>query len=300
VSRRLLVDDGHIQRELMLAGSTLVGRDPQCDVSHADPRLSRRHAEFRVTADGVVVRDLGSRNGTHVNGVLVEEAVLAPGDVVQIAHLTIRFEDDAAAPTVQFARAVRETILVAAAPAAIEDDRTRRLSRAAAAAAHAPTAVGITLPPLDDRTRAAAASAVRGSRGEPAPRSSGPAPYGSPVQPVRPPQSGSVTPVDDVGQLPIRNEPEAARLEPPPDLSVFGLAASRWGRHVLVQGVALAFLVLVLTAAPLLTWEVRFYRSTVLSSWPVLLPVVLAAMAAGLAVASLIARTTASGLSRDR
>ena len=106
-------------------------------------------------------------------------------------------------------------------------------------------------------------------------------------------------PMDDVGQLPIRKEPEAARLEPPPNLSVFGLAASRWGRHVLVQGVALAFLVLVLTAAPLLTWEVRSYGSTVLSSWPVLLPIVLAAMAAGLAVASLIARTTARGLSRD-
>ena len=300
MSRRLFVDDGRIQRELVLSGRTLVGRDPQCEVSHADPRLSRRHAEFRVTPDGVVVRDLGSRNGTHVNGVLVEEVVLAPGDVVQIADLTIRFEDDAAAPTVQFARAVRETTSVTAAPAAIEDDRTRRLSPAAAAAAHAPTAAGITLSLLDDHTRVPAASALLCAREEPAPWSSGPAPYGSAVQPVRLPHSGTAMPMDDVGQLPIRDEPEAARIEPPPDLSVFGLAASPWGRHVLVQGLGLAFLVLVLTAAPLITWEVRFYGSTVLSSWPVLLPIVLAAMAAGVAVASLIARTTARGLSRDR
>jgi hypothetical protein len=300
VSRRLFVDDGRIQRELVLSGRTLVGRDPQCEVSHADPRLSRRHAEFRVTPDGVVVRDLGSRNGTHVNGVLVEEVVLAPGDVVQIADLTIRFDDDAVAPTMQFAPAVRETTSVAAVPPAIDDDRTRQLSPAAAAAAHAPTAAGITLSLLDDHTRVPAASALLGAGGEPAPGSSGPAPYGSSVQPVRLPQSGSAMPMDDVGQLPIRDEPEAARIEPPPNLSVFGLAASPWGRHVLVQGLGLAFLVLVLTAAPLITWEVRFYGSTVLSSWPVLLPIVLAAMAAGLAVASLIARTTARGLSRDR
>ena len=107
-------------------------------------------------------------------------------------------------------------------------------------------------------------------------------------------------PVEDVGQLPIRDGPGVSRLEPLPDLSVFGLAANPWGRHVLVQGLALACLVLVLTTAPLLTWEVRFCGSTVLSSWPVLPPIVLAAMAAGLAVASLIARTTARGLSRDR
>jgi hypothetical protein len=114
------------------------------------------------------------------------------------------------------------------------------------------------------------------------------------------PSSGS-GPLDDIGQLPIRERPLTAGSGPPPDLSVFGLAASPWGRHVLVQGLALAFLVLVLTAAPLITREARLYGSTVLSSWPVLLPIVLAAIAAGLAVASLIARTTARGLSsRDR
>ena len=86
-------------------------------------------------------------------------------------------------------------------------------------------------------------------------------------------------------------------LRRPLDLSVFGLAGSRWGRHVLVQGLALAVLVLLLTAAPLLAWEVRLYGSSVLSSWPVLLPVVAAAVGAGVAVASLIARTTARGLS---
>jgi hypothetical protein len=82
----------------------------------------------------------------------------------------------------------------------------------------------------------------------------------------------------------------------PVDLSVYGLSGSRWGRHVLLQGLVLSLLVLLLTAAPLLAWEMRLHGSSLLSSWPVLLPVVVAALAAGLAVASLIARTTARGL----
>ena len=100
MSLTLLVDDGRLPRELVLVGTTLVGRDPECEISHADPRLSRRHAEFRVTSDGVRLRDLGSRNGTLVNGHRVDEIVLTPGDVVQIAHLTIRFNDADADPTV--------------------------------------------------------------------------------------------------------------------------------------------------------------------------------------------------------
>jgi FHA domain len=300
VSRRLLIDDGRIRRELVLAGNTLVGRDPQCDISHADPRLSRRHAEFRVTPDGVVVRDLGSRNGTQVNGVPVQETVLTPGDVVQIAHLTLRFDDDAAAPTVQVGRGGRDAgVSVAQAPPVMEDDRTRRLSPAAAAAAHAPTAVGIMVPPLDDRTRVPTPSAAsRDAHTGSAARSGMPQPL--PPEVTARPRAARLT--DDVGELVIRERPRAAEVEArPPDLSVFGLAGRRWGRHVLGQGLALAFLVLVLTAVPLLTWEMRLYGSSVLSSWPVLLPVVLAAFAAGLAVASLIARTTAHGLSsQDR
>ena len=125
----------------------------ECEISHADPRLSRRHAEFRVTADGVRLRDLGSRNGTLVNGHPVDETVLTPGDVVQIAHLTIRFNDAGADPTVHMARGGRAGgHAVAAAAAHVQDDRTRVLSPAEAAIARAPTAVGMPMP-LDDRTR---------------------------------------------------------------------------------------------------------------------------------------------------
>ena len=46
MSRKLIVNDGKRQRELLLVGTMVVGRDPSCDISEADPLLSRRHVEF--------------------------------------------------------------------------------------------------------------------------------------------------------------------------------------------------------------------------------------------------------------
>jgi hypothetical protein len=95
VSRHLVLDDGRSQRELLLRERLTVGRDPACDVSDSDPRLSRRHAEFSLTALGLHVKDLESRNGVRVNGRFVKDALLSPGDLVEIGHLRLRFVDDA-------------------------------------------------------------------------------------------------------------------------------------------------------------------------------------------------------------
>jgi pSer/pThr/pTyr-binding forkhead associated (FHA) protein len=94
MSRKLVLDDGRAERELVVRDRLTVGRDPACDVSDADPRLSRRHAEFQLTPKGMVVRDLDSRNGVRVNGRTVRETLLAPGDLIQVGHLSIRFLDD--------------------------------------------------------------------------------------------------------------------------------------------------------------------------------------------------------------
>jgi predicted component of type VI protein secretion system len=91
VSHRLLVKDRRGERELLLIDSIVVGRDPRCDVSEPDAQLSRRHAEFTLSERGVVVRDLNSRNGMLVNGRRILEAVLHPGDVVQVASLAVTF-----------------------------------------------------------------------------------------------------------------------------------------------------------------------------------------------------------------
>jgi transcriptional regulator with GAF, ATPase, and Fis domain len=54
----------------------VVGRAPSCDMVIDDPEVSALHCELRATPDGVVVRDLGSTNGTHVGNVAVREAIL--------------------------------------------------------------------------------------------------------------------------------------------------------------------------------------------------------------------------------
>jgi len=69
-----------------LTGSRVViGRSPDCDVVLASDSVSRQHAELVAHGDAWSVRDLGSRNGTGVNGVRVNgERPLQPGDVLQI------------------------------------------------------------------------------------------------------------------------------------------------------------------------------------------------------------------------
>lgn len=93
-------------RRIELGLDTLtVGRHPENPIQFNDDGLSRRHCCFEPQADGWVVRDLGSRNGTKVNGVRVPSAPLNAGDVVRVGVLEIRFIDDrrseepAASPT---------------------------------------------------------------------------------------------------------------------------------------------------------------------------------------------------------
>ena len=85
----VLADGSHVP---IGEGPVVVGRLPECDVVMNDPNVSRRHAEFRRTADGVVVTDLGSTNGTRVNGVPVREQVLTSGDEVTVGTSTVVFE----------------------------------------------------------------------------------------------------------------------------------------------------------------------------------------------------------------
>lgn len=65
-----------------------VGRALQCDIPVLDPTISRRHAEVVVDRDGVRVRDLGSSNGTFVNGRRVETAAVAADDVITFGKVS--------------------------------------------------------------------------------------------------------------------------------------------------------------------------------------------------------------------
>jgi DNA-binding winged helix-turn-helix (wHTH) protein len=69
-----------------LSHSMLIGRDPKCDIVVPDRQVSRQHARFNLSKEGVLVEDLDSKNGTHLNGLSVDKATpLEDGDVIQIA-----------------------------------------------------------------------------------------------------------------------------------------------------------------------------------------------------------------------
>jgi general secretion pathway protein E len=74
--------------------SITVGRHPENGIQFNDDGLSRRHCAFEPAGDGWIVRDLGSRNGTKVNGVKVPEATLTPGDIIRVGVLEIRYIED--------------------------------------------------------------------------------------------------------------------------------------------------------------------------------------------------------------
>jgi hypothetical protein len=69
-----------------------IGRGPGNDLVIASLAVSRRHAELTKTADGFIIRDLGSRNGVMVGGRRAETALLQPGDGVTLGDTTLHLE----------------------------------------------------------------------------------------------------------------------------------------------------------------------------------------------------------------
>jgi hypothetical protein len=70
-----------------------IGRLPDCAIALSDSQVSRHHAEVRRADQGFAVVDLGSLNGTTVNGVAVQEHTLTDGDVIGVGETAIRYEE---------------------------------------------------------------------------------------------------------------------------------------------------------------------------------------------------------------
>lgn len=90
------LDRGHIRRPdgqiiVLLEGDTIVGRQPDAGVRLDDSRVSRRHARIECHQDRYTLHDLGSTNGTTVNGEPAAGQELADGDVIGIGTLELRF-----------------------------------------------------------------------------------------------------------------------------------------------------------------------------------------------------------------
>lgn len=69
-----------------------IGRMADCTIPLSDESVSRRHAEVRRLGSNIVVVDLGSTNGTKVNGAGVRERRLADGDEITVGTTSLRFE----------------------------------------------------------------------------------------------------------------------------------------------------------------------------------------------------------------
>lgn len=70
-----------------------VGRDPELDVCINHESISRTHCRLFLSADdALVVRDLGSTNGTYVHDERITQTALMPGDILQLGSITLRVE----------------------------------------------------------------------------------------------------------------------------------------------------------------------------------------------------------------
>jgi serine phosphatase RsbU (regulator of sigma subunit)/pSer/pThr/pTyr-binding forkhead associated (FHA) protein len=88
--------DGSRERYPLSRPSTVIGRSRQSDIVLPDPSLSRRHAEIEHQQDGFYLRDLGSTNGTRLNGMAVTQAVrLTAGDRITLGDVLLDFLSEA-------------------------------------------------------------------------------------------------------------------------------------------------------------------------------------------------------------
>ncbi len=83
----LLAQSGPLSGERWpIRGPLTIGRDQDCDIVIPDRKISRQHAQLRLSDEGVLLEDLDSKNGTHHNGEQLHGRVLLKdGDIVQIA-----------------------------------------------------------------------------------------------------------------------------------------------------------------------------------------------------------------------
>jgi hypothetical protein len=87
----LVLPDG--RRVALTEAEATIGRLPDCAVQLSDTQVSRHHAQVRRGPEGFRVVDLGSTNGTTVNGTIVSEQLLRDGDTVGVGNTTIRYEE---------------------------------------------------------------------------------------------------------------------------------------------------------------------------------------------------------------
>jgi class 3 adenylate cyclase len=95
--RLLIMNAGQANEAVFVlrSGATIVGRDEDAGIFIPNLSLSRRHARIDVTDDAVLVTDLGSKNGTYVNDLAIQNRALIPGDKLRCGQAVFTYLDDA-------------------------------------------------------------------------------------------------------------------------------------------------------------------------------------------------------------
>ena len=79
------------RRSMLLDGPNVIGRAPDATITYDVAGVSRHHARIVVSRDGVTLEDLGSKNGTYLQGKRITSAPLSDGDEIQIGKVRLIF-----------------------------------------------------------------------------------------------------------------------------------------------------------------------------------------------------------------
>ena len=103
--RLIVTGPDNVPHEYAVLQEMTLGRNPGNDVQINEEKASRRHCRFLPQGGKIIVEDLGSSNGTKVNGNKVQSCILKHGDVITIGAFTVAFQDETAEliPTVRTA-----------------------------------------------------------------------------------------------------------------------------------------------------------------------------------------------------
>ena len=97
---RFLNEAGQITCRALDSERFVIGRTESANLIFDSDMISREHLAIELEADGRFrIRDLASRNKTYINGELVSDTLLYPGDIIRAGDRIAEFVDDSASPT---------------------------------------------------------------------------------------------------------------------------------------------------------------------------------------------------------
>jgi adenylate cyclase len=201
---RLLLLSADAPQAFEVADTSTLGRHPDCDVPIIDGRASKNHAVVERHGDTFVLRDLGSMNGTFLNGARIEgETQLEHGDEITIGAVRVRFEDpEGTAASPALARLERQVVPEAIEPPAAAPVPGIPAGRLRSSIKGAPLPRQTPPPPREDAAP------------KPGPRAPSPPPRAAPPRPAASPASPTAAPKQAFARALVT--PNAPRSEAPP------------------------------------------------------------------------------------